>query len=272
VSGVDSGTSTTEVIIVNIPANTSYTLTVDNNFNGGAFTGWSGSSSSTSTTINGSVNSNLSFTANYEDAPIVTATFDSNGGTPTYNSVTGQAPLSVSSPGSPTRSGFTFTGWSPSLPTTITSDRTFVAQWQAVEPPPPFFPPSFVTKYTLIASSSPSGADIQYTVTGVDSGTSNTEIIVTNIPNGTGYSLSAPSTFSGKIFSAWSGSSTSSSTSITGSVTSNVTFVANYVDPPTVTATFDGDGGTTFDPVSGFSPLSVSSPGTPTKSGYNFTG
>ena len=60
----------------------------------------------------------------------VTATFDTNGGNETYTSQSGNAPLSVTNPGTPTRSGYTFIGWSPSLPTTINSNTTFVAQWE----------------------------------------------------------------------------------------------------------------------------------------------
>ena len=63
----------------------------------------------------------------------VTATFDSAGGSPTYSSVSGQIPLSVSNPGTPTKSGYTFNGWSPSLPRTITENTTFTAQW-SLEP------------------------------------------------------------------------------------------------------------------------------------------
>jgi predicted phage tail protein len=37
--------------------------------------------------------------------------------------------LNVFNPGSPTRTGFIFGGWSPSVPTTITQSTQFVAQW-----------------------------------------------------------------------------------------------------------------------------------------------
>jgi hypothetical protein len=60
---------------------------------------------------------------------IVTATFNSAGGTPTYNSISEPAPLYVESPGSPTRTGYTFAGWNPSLPRNISEDTTFTAQW-----------------------------------------------------------------------------------------------------------------------------------------------
>ena len=59
----------------------------------------------------------------------VTATFDNSLGNERYSSQFGLSPLSVTSPGTPTRFGWTFTGWSPTLPTTITVDTTFTSQW-----------------------------------------------------------------------------------------------------------------------------------------------
>lgn len=60
----------------------------------------------------------------------VTATFNTNGGVPSsYSSQSGYSPKSVSSPGTPTRDGYNFTGWSPSLPRTISSNTTFNAGW-----------------------------------------------------------------------------------------------------------------------------------------------
>ncbi len=106
---------------------------------GFTFLGWSPSVPTT-------ITSNTFFTAQWQDntpAPTVTATFNSAGGTPTYNSQSGSAPLYVTSPGSPTRSGFTFLGWSPSVNTDITSNTTFTAQWQDDTPTP--------TTYTVSA-------------------------------------------------------------------------------------------------------------------------
>ena len=95
---------------------------------GYTFTGWSPSLPTT-------INANTTFIAQWEiDAVTVTATFDTAGGNETYSSQTGAAPLSVTSPGTPTRSGYTFTGWSPSLPTTISSDTTFTALWLQDQP------------------------------------------------------------------------------------------------------------------------------------------
>ena len=62
----------------------------------------------------------------------IVASFNANGGNETYADQTGASPLSVTSPGTPTRSGYTFDAWSPSLPTTITSNTTFFAQWTTV--------------------------------------------------------------------------------------------------------------------------------------------
>jgi hypothetical protein len=61
---------------------------------------------------------------------IVVASFVTDGGTPsTYQQQIGPAPLNVVSPGTPTKFGFGFNGWSPSLPRTISNDVTFTAQW-----------------------------------------------------------------------------------------------------------------------------------------------
>ena len=64
-----------------------------------------------------------------EGAPGITATFDNSLGNETYPSQFGVSPLSVTSPGTPTRFGYTFSGWSPTLPATITTDTTFTSQW-----------------------------------------------------------------------------------------------------------------------------------------------
>ena len=69
------------------------------------------------------------------ESSIVKASFNSNGGTPSYSSVSGNKPLYVNKPSpDPTKSGYTFDGWSPSLPRNISSDTTFTAQWLAPQP------------------------------------------------------------------------------------------------------------------------------------------
>ena len=66
----------------------------------------------------------------YPDEYEATATFNSAGGTPTYESQTDYIPHHVTNPGTPTKSGYLFDGWLPTLPQTITEDTTFVAQWR----------------------------------------------------------------------------------------------------------------------------------------------
>ena len=61
--------------------------------------------------------------------PNVTASFDSAEGTPNFADVSVVPKYeTVQSPGTPTRSGFTFEGWDPSLPRTIEENTTFTAQ------------------------------------------------------------------------------------------------------------------------------------------------
>lgn len=65
----------------------------------------------------------------------ITASFNSNGGSPTYSSQIGYGfNLNVTNPGTPSRSGYTFNGWSPTVPRTITVDTSFVAQWTSSTP------------------------------------------------------------------------------------------------------------------------------------------
>ncbi len=65
-------------------------------------------------------------------APTLTLTFDSRGGS-TIDPITGIFGSAISSPSNPTRTGFTFNGWSPSLPTTMPNNNlTLTASWLAI--------------------------------------------------------------------------------------------------------------------------------------------
>ena len=69
--------------------------------------------------------------------PNVTATFNGlTGATPSSYSSQSVAPnyQNVVSPGSPTKSNYTFDGWSPSLPRTISVNTTFTAQFSLAAP------------------------------------------------------------------------------------------------------------------------------------------
>ena len=75
---------------------------------------------------------NTSYSAPSGCSQYYTASFNSNGGTPSYSSTNYTAGASVTSPGSPTRSGYTFTGWSAALPSAMPSaNTTYTAQWSA---------------------------------------------------------------------------------------------------------------------------------------------
>lgn len=56
--------------------------------------------------------------------------------------------------GTPTRSGYTFTGWKPEVTETVTGDATYVAQWEKNSVTPP------VTKYYEIDASAGEGGSI----------------------------------------------------------------------------------------------------------------
>lgn len=71
---------------------------------------------------------NTTFVAQWAEG--VTATFDSNGGTP-VSSQTGSAPLLVTTPSEPTKVDYTFLRWEPQVPTSIDTDTTFTAIWNA---------------------------------------------------------------------------------------------------------------------------------------------
>lgn len=87
----------------------------------------------TSTFLEGDASTTISTLVSADgEAEEVTATFNSAGGTPTFNSITVAPGTTISSPGTPSRTGYTFAGWSPSLPRTISVDTTFTAQWTPI--------------------------------------------------------------------------------------------------------------------------------------------
>jgi uncharacterized repeat protein (TIGR02543 family) len=103
-----------------------------------------------------------------------TLTFDSDGGT-AVNSITDDFGASITQPTSPTRSGYTFTGWSPALPSTMpAANTTYTAQWS-------------INQYTLTFDS--------------DGGTA-----VNSITDDFGASITQPTspTRSGYTFTGWS--------------------------------------------------------------------
>ena len=74
------------------------------------------------------ITADLEITAQYQISSY-TITFDSDGGS-AVASITQNFGTTVVTPAAPTRSGYTFNGWSPAVPTTMpASDLTITAQW-----------------------------------------------------------------------------------------------------------------------------------------------
>ncbi|MGM9573423.1 MAG: S-layer homology domain-containing protein [Hominicoprocola sp.] len=111
----------TAAITLKNPTRTGYT-----------FTGWSGTglsgSANTSVTIPASSTGDRSYTANWT-VNQYTITFNSNGGS-TIAPIKQNYGTVVNAP-TPTKTGYTFTGWSPALPSTMPAgDLTVTAQWK----------------------------------------------------------------------------------------------------------------------------------------------
>lgn len=94
-----------------------------------------------SANVSGSCSCNTGYSWNGSScaAGIYTYSFNTNGGSPSvYTSVNATMGTTVNSPGIPTRAGYTFTGWSPSLPRAMpVGGGTSVAQWVGNPPASP---------------------------------------------------------------------------------------------------------------------------------------
>ena len=163
----------------------------------------------------------------------VTVSFVTGEGTP-INPITADygTPLSVSNP---TRTGYNFTGWSPTLPSTMPEhNQSYTAQWQIQS--------HSVTYYSNGGTNVPS-ASLEY-----------------------GQTIPQPQiTRPGYNFIGWTLSPAGTTMGET-----NVTATATW-EAKTVTIFFNTNGGTSISPISGKVDSIVSAPVT-TKTGYNFTG
>ena len=108
-------------ITLNNPTKTGYT-----------FLGWTGTDLTEATkkvTIANGSTGEKSFTATWQINQY-TITFDSNGGSD-VDPIKQDYNTAVTAPAAPTKTGYTFTGWTPELPATIPAeDMTVTAQWQ----------------------------------------------------------------------------------------------------------------------------------------------
>lgn len=123
---------------------------------GYTFTGWTGSNGTTpqiTVTVAKGTKENLSYTANWQLNPgTYTITYNLNGGTATGNPEIYTAGTNTFTLSNPTRSGYTFTGWTgsngntPQISVTVnrgtTGNLTYTANWQVL-------PQSYTITYNL---------------------------------------------------------------------------------------------------------------------------
>lgn len=145
--GVDYSTVTvsvgTEIIVKAAPTRDGYT-----------FIGWSDGTTTHQPNDKITVNSNTTLTAQWNEVPKYTVVYNLNGGTEAdgvdYSSVTVSAGTEITVKASPTRDGYSFTGWSDGMTTyqpndkiTVNSNITLTAQWEKIEMPvdPPIIIP-----------------------------------------------------------------------------------------------------------------------------------
>lgn len=172
-----------------------------------------------------------------------TVAFNLNGGTsakPANQTVNWGS--KAAAPTNPTRTGYTFAGWSPSINTIIKDNTTFVAQWN-------------INKYTVTFNMNGGAMSSALTQTvNYNSSPANPSGM-----NRTGY------TFAGwKVGSTWV-------TPNTYKVTGNVTMTAQW-NIKQYTATFNTDGGTAIASRTVNHGSTVGSVPNPTKTGHTFTG
>ena len=191
---------------------------------GYTFSGWNADFSS--------ITWDMTITAEYT-INSYTLTFDSNGWT-AIAAITGDYGTWITAPTNPIKTGYTFSGWSPALPSTIPAgDQTYVAQWT-------------VNQYTVTFE------DYDSSVLGsglVDYGSGATA--PTN-PSRTGYT-----------FSGWNADFSS--------ITWDMTITAEYTIN-SYTLTFDSNGWTAIAAITGDYGTWITAPTNPTKTGYTFSG
>ena len=164
-----------------------------------------------------------------------TISFDTDGGTEVAD-ISGGEGEPVTAPANPTKTGYTFTGWNPALPSVFPAeDMTVKAKWQ-------------INQYTITFDTD-GGTEIapikQYFDTGVTP---------PDAPTKTGYA-----------FTGWDKEIPSKMPA------ENITIKALW-NIQKYTITFDTDGGTTVTPINQDYGSAITAPTNPTKTGYTFVG
>jgi hypothetical protein len=171
-------------------------------------------------------------------AGVFTISFDSNGGS-AVPSITQAAGSPVSAPSPPTREGYSFSGWDPSLPSSMpVQDMTIVARWT-------------VNSYTITFD--PNGGSA-----------------VPSITQAYGTAVKAPAdpVREGYSFSGWSPALPSAMPAKDLSVRATWTKLA----PRLSTISFDSNGGSAVPSITQEAGSPVKAPADPVREGYSFSG
>ena len=187
----------------------------------------------------------------YYDRKIVTLTFNSDGGS-SVASISGKYGAAVPTVPAPAKSGYTFGGWTPAIPTEFPAvDTAYTAQWAAGNG----------TMYK-IEHYQESAAGGSYTISDTESktGTTGTNAVY-NPKTYAGFTQNTAKTnINGRVQAA-------------GAINADgTTIVKLYYDRKTVTLTFNTDGGSSVASISGKYGAAVPTVPAPAKSGYTFGG
>ena len=223
---------------------------------GYTFTGWllDGRPFDFATPITGNITLTAGWQENEPPAPVThTVTCDSAGGTaiPAQTVTDGASAID---PGTPTRDGYTFTGWyldgAPfNFSTPITGDITLTAGWKESEEPAP----------------------VIHAVT-FDDGTGST--VTVNVQDGETVQEPAAPSRDGYTFTGWllDGTPYDFSTPVTGDITLTAGWEKTEEPVTTFTVSFRTNGGTAVDQQTIVEGGTVEKPADPTREGYTFTG
>ena len=172
-----------------------------------------------------------------------TITFNTNGGN-AIDPITQNYGTAIVAPANPTKSGYTFTGWDKTIPSTMPAENmTITAQWEEI------IPNTYTVTYT----------------DGVDGVELFADQINANVTEGaTTPTFNGTPVREGYTFAGWS-------PSVAGTVTANATYTATWTINQ-YTITFNTDGGSTIDPITQNYGTAIVAPANPTKDGYTFAG
>ena len=169
------------------------------------------------------------------EATSYTLTFDTNGGS-TIAPITQDYGTTITAPADPTKTGYTFAGWTPAIPTTMPAENmTIKAKWT-------------VNQYTLTFDT-------------------NGGSTIAPITQDYGTTITAPAdpTKTGYTFAGWTPAIP------TTMPAENMTIKAKWTVNQ-YTLTFDTNGGSTIAPITQDYGTTITAPADPTKTGYTFAG